>query len=470
MPYIWFWCNQEGILVLNMKFNSANEESRKDYIDWLFKSNKRYIRNFLLLYIIIYPIYSILDYYSVQSTLTIVLKVRLFVCLPFLVTAFILTYIQNFKPYVRIINSTALFIMNMSIVLMYAFFNLKDISLDIYYSGLIITIATLGISMSSIAIISIYICTTAVSFIFVSLFVHQLHLYDPLLFMRSSMFVFTAAALFIVVGVVIERFSIKLYKAQKNIVHEKDEFSDQIIALEQLNDTKNRFFRIISHDLRSPFTSLIGYFDILLRDHKKEFKVKKDDLEKIYLHTRRTYNLLNNLLNWSKTQLNKYTFKQEENKLNDIFCDNDSLYREIANQKQIKITHVFPDDAKVYCDKEMITTIVRNLLFNAIKYTKPEGEIFLKGTKRGENKMEIAVIDNGVGINSKDISKILNPKEHYTKKGTHDEKGAGIGLLMCYDLLKKHDTELQIESKKNVGSKFFFTLPIHPNINKNETS
>ncbi|MGQ1787864.1 MULTISPECIES: sensor histidine kinase [unclassified Saccharicrinis] len=360
----------------------------------------------------------------------------------------------------RIINATALLGMNLSILFMYASLNPADTSFDTYYSGLIITIATLGLSMSSITLINIYIGISAFSFILISYLVHKLHVYDMFLFVTSSAYVVVASGLFMVAGVVIERFSLKLYRAQKNISQEKEEIIVQKDNLENLNQTKDRFFNIISHDLRSPFTSLIGYFDILLRNDKTEFKVKKSDIEKIYLHTRRTYNLLNNLLNWSKAQLNQYAFKPKQYDLNEIFSENRSLYREIAKQKEINITHSFPDDAKLFCDKDMIVTIVRNLIFNAIKYTKAGGDIFLTGKQVSDNEMEIAVIDSGIGISKKDIELILSPNTHITRKGTHNEEGAGIGLIICNDILKMHDSRIQIESRKNVGSKFYFVLPI----------
>ena len=236
------------------------------------------------------------------------------------------------------------------------------------------------------------------------------------LFVSSSIYVIVASGLFIVAGIVIERFSLKLYKAQQNISQEKEEITQQKDNLENLNQTKDRFFSIISHDLRSPFTALIGYFDVLLRNEKNEFKVKKSDIEKIYLHTRRTYNLLNNLLSWSKAQLNQYVFKPKQYHLNEIFSENRSLYREIAKQKEIKITHSFPSGSKIYCDKDMIVTIVRNLIFNAIKYTKTKGEIFVTGRQVSENEMEIAIIDNGIGISKEDIQLILSPNSHIIKR------------------------------------------------------
>ena len=443
-----------------MEFNSRNGESRQDYVKWLFEGNKHYIRNLLLLYIGFFPAFAIVDYFSYSDPFVNIFNPRVLLAAPLLIAAFASSYVDRLVPYIRTIYATVLFALNFSIIILYASAEHNSPLLYSYYSILIITIATLGLSMSCIALINTYIGITATSFIAVSYFVHELHIRDTFLFARSTLYILIASGLFIAAGIIIERFSVKLYKAQKNIVHEKNEISGQKEALENLNATKDRFFRIISHDLRSPFTSLIGYFDLLLRNDKKNVTVKKEDIQKIYLHTRRTYNLLNNLLNWSKTQLNQYAFKPEQYSLNDIFSENELLYQEIANQKDITITHAFPPNAKAYCDKEMIVTIVRNLLFNAIKFTKPRGEIFLTGTKRSDNKIELAVIDNGVGISDNDIEMILNPNVHLTKEGTHQEKGAGIGLIICNDLLKKHDTKLQIESKKTwaVSFSLFYRL------------
>ncbi|WP_158027284.1 sensor histidine kinase [Labilibacter marinus] len=448
-----------GILV--MEYNRDKGESRLDYILWLFESNKHYIRNLLLLYTCFYPIFALLDYYTYPNTEASVISFQMFVGVPFLITAYILSYVKKLRPYIRIINATALLAMNLNVVYIYANIDANSVALDTYYSGLMITLATLGLSMSCIGIVVIYAIISAGSFILVSCLVHQLHIHDSHLFIRSTKYILEAAGMFVVISIVIERFSFKLYKAQKGISLEKDSLVNQNDVLENLNDTKDRFFSIISHDLRSPFTALIGYFEILLRNKDKEFKVKKDDIQKIYLHTRRTYNLLNNLLNWSKAQLDQYTFEPKQYNLNDIFIENELLYKEIANQKEIVISHHFPDNASVYCDKEMVMTIIRNLIFNAIKFTKAGGNIYLKGIVVDENKMELAVIDDGIGISDEDIKMILNPSQHFTKEGTYNEKGAGIGLVICNDLLKKHHSKLQIESRKNIGSKFSFIIPMH---------
>lgn len=437
------------------------EDIKRDYTYWLFKSNKHYIRNLLLLYISIYPLFSILDYYASSTSFFTNIHIRLFIGLPLLIVAYTCTFIPKLIPYIRTINATALLVMNLSISIMYASLSPTNGAFDNYFSGLIITIATLGLSMSKILLINTYIIISALTFMCISFFVHNLHIENPLLFIRSSTFITVASGLFMVSSGVIERFSLKLFNTQECISREKDRISHQKDTLENLNQTKDRFFSIISHDLRSPFTSLIGYFDILLNNDKQEFKVKKEDIQKIFLHTRRTYNLLNNLLNWSKTQLNQYNHKPQQYNLNEIFSENSSLYREIANQKEIKITHSFPNGSKVYCDKEMIATIVRNLIFNAIKFTRSNGEIHLTGKQISDNELEIAVVDNGIGISDTDIENILSTSAHHTQAGTHNEKGAGIGLIICNDILKKHHSRMQIESKKNIGSKFFFILPIN---------
>ncbi|GAF05505.1 sensor histidine kinase [Saccharicrinis fermentans] len=451
-----------------MTWNRKRGESQHDYALWLFNSNKHYIRNLLLLYMSFYPLFAVIEHYGASGSFFSSTSTLLISSLPFLLVAYISTFVKRYTPYIRIINATALLGMSISILSMYASLSPYQTSFNTYYSSLIITIATLGLSMSSKTLICIYISLSACTFILISSFVHKLYLIDMFLFVSSTTYVIVASGLFMVAGIVIERFSLKLYKAQKNISQEKEKITQQKDNLENLNQTKDRFFSIISHDLRSPFTALIGYFDVLLRNEKNEFKVKKSDIEKIYLHTRRTYNLLNNLLSWSKAQLNQYVFEPKQYFLNEIFSENRSLYREIAKQKEIKIIHSFPNGAQVYCDKDMVITIIRNLIFNAIKYTKTKGEIFVTAKQLSENEMEIAIIDNGIGISKEDIKMILSPNTHITKKGTHNEKGAGIGLIICNDILKMHHSKIQIESRKNVGSKFFFIIPIHADNEKNK--
>ncbi|TLX77430.1 HAMP domain-containing histidine kinase [Labilibacter sediminis] len=445
----------------DMERHSAikDQSNNHEFILWLFKSNQSYIKNLLIVYIIFFPAFSLLDYYSTDGSFNATIIIRLGIGLPALLIAFICSYIKKLYRYIRFINATALLVMNLCICLMYCYIQPEEDAFNSYYAGLIITIATIGISMSSFKLSSLYIGISGVSFIAISYFVHDLHNSNIHLFIKSSTYILVASFLFAITSNIIERFSLKLYHAQIQISNERDKITNEKEILENLNTTKDRFFRIISHDLRSPFTSLIGYFDILLRNNQSEFKVKKEDIRQIYLHIRRTYNLLNNLLNWSKTQLNQYKFVKEEYLLEEILSENKSLYNQIANQKNISIIQDFPTDAKVYCDKEMIMVIVRNLLFNAIKFTDTNGKIVIKGTLHTNNITEIAVIDSGIGISKENIELILNPNEYITTKGTSNETGSGIGLIICHDLLQKHNSRLQIESETNVGSKFFFNLP-----------
>ncbi len=437
-------------------------ESKRTYTRWLFESNKHYIRNLLLLYMSLYPVLAFVNNFGLTKPFASFTNPYFWASLPLMIGAYVCTYVDKYIPFIRIIFATALFTISLNISLIYSSISPSNSAIDAYYTAFILTIAMIGLSMSSLHLIITYIGISTLSFLSVSVFVHRLDVSNPHLFLRSSLFVLMASGLFMAAGVIVESFLLKLYKAQKTITQEKEQISDQKDTLENLNETKDRFFNIISHDLRSPFTSLIGYFDLLLRNDGKDFKAKKEDIEKMYLHIRRTYNLLNNLLNWSKTQLNEYVHKPKRYKLAPIFLENRSLYREIANQKGIKIVHAYSDNAMVYCDKEMIATIIRNLVFNAIKFTKPHGEIHLTAKQIGENEMEIAVVDNGIGISDKEIEMVLNPSTHHVTKGTHNEKGSGIGLIICNDILKKHHSKMQIESKKNVGSKFFFILPIYP--------
>ncbi|SMO86414.1 Signal transduction histidine kinase [Saccharicrinis carchari] len=445
-----------------MNCSRKRREITRKYTRWLFENNKQYIRNLLLMYMSLYPIFAVLHSYGTSKPFSTLASLSFFAGLPLLIAAYVCTFIDKCVPYIRTINATAFLGVSLNITLTYAYHILGYDTLDSYYTILVISLAMLGLSMSKVLLINLYIALSAILFILISVFVHELPTYNSHLFVRSSTYVIVASGLFTMAGLVIDRFLFKLFCAQKNITKEIVKISDQKDTLENLNETKDRFFSIISHDLRSPFTSLIGYFDILLRNDGKEFKVRKDDIEKIYLHVRRTYNLLNNLLNWSKTQLNEYEHKPKRYKLGPIFAENRSLYREIASQKGIKITHSYPRNAMVYCNKEMIATIIRNLIFNAIKFTRSRGEIHLSARQIGENEIEIAVKDNGIGMHDKDIDKVLNPTIHHVKKGTHSEKGAGIGLIICNDILKKHNSKMQIESKRNVGSKFFFVLPIYP--------
>jgi signal transduction histidine kinase len=341
---------------------------------------------------------------------------------------------------------------------MYYHSNPANPGFESFYISLILAIATIGISMSGVFLSSLYITFSGSIFMLISIFKHHIYEYNQYLFIKSITYVVIGSGLFIITAIIIEKFSYKLFCTQMRIRKERDDISTEKEKFKKLNIKKDKLFSIISHDLRSPFNSLLGYFGIILKDESEKIEVNRNDIQQIYLQTRRTYNLLNNLLSWSNSQLSKKSFSPQLHIAQDVILENHTLFTEIALQKGILLEYHVPENLTIFCDKEMIMAILRNLIFNAIKFTSPGGEINVTCKDVQNNKVEIAVSDSGVGIDNSDINKILNTSEYYSTKGTSNEEGSGIGLMICQEFLQKNHSTLKIKSKKNEGSTFYFNI------------
>jgi PAS domain S-box-containing protein len=237
---------------------------------------------------------------------------------------------------------------------------------------------------------------------------------------------------------------------------------DSEAKLRESNNTKDKFFSIIAHDLKSPFQSILGCSEILEMNHKEYNEEKRGEIIKlITMSAKRAYGLLENLLTWSRSQSGMIDYKPEKLQLNVVLLDTIFDLQVYADQKDIKINNQITNDELVFADKNMISTILRNLISNAIKFTQQNGIVTLGAQKTAEtNFTEIWVKDTGIGI-PKDIMDNLFriDKKVFTTSGTANEKGTGLGLILCKEFVEKHGGEIRVESKPEKGSIFSFTIP-----------
>jgi PAS domain S-box-containing protein len=233
--------------------------------------------------------------------------------------------------------------------------------------------------------------------------------------------------------------------------------------LQKLNQTKDEFFSIISHDLRSPFNSILGYTDILKNEHTS---MAKNDLtfivESLYQSTRNIYTLLNNLLQFSRFQIGKMDFEPEELNLKEILEKNIKTIEGNALQKNIEITKEIENDSNIYADENMINSVLQNLIDNAIKFTSRGGQISIKAYPNNK-VIRIYVEDNGVGMSEETVSKLFNLNSKNSTPGTENEIGTGLGLLLTKEFIEKNGGSLRVESELGKGSKFIVTLPLSGN-------
>lgn len=243
------------------------------------------------------------------------------------------------------------------------------------------------------------------------------------------------------------------------ISKQKEELEIQRRELEALNTTKDKFFAIIAHDLKNPFSTVLGLSELLAR----EFETFEPDklkvfIEQIYKYSNNTYNLLENLLQWSMLQTGRMPLRPKLISFNEIITENVELLRGNANQKGIKVYISTIDETFVYVDLNMITTVVRNLLTNAIKFTPLNGEININVVNDGLF-LKVLVKDNGVGISEHDQINLFKIDSNPTTIGTSQEKGTGLGLILCKDFVERNGGAIWVESQLDKGSSFFFTIP-----------
>jgi signal transduction histidine kinase len=227
----------------------------------------------------------------------------------------------------------------------------------------------------------------------------------------------------------------------------------------EIISTNGKFLSIIAHDLRSPFSSIIGILE-LLKLSLKEFN--KDEIEEyinlIYNSANNTLVLLDNLLQWAIAQNIEKTFKPVKINLYDLLLEEIENLKTLAQQKQITMVETIEPELNVTADLQMIKTILRNLISNAIKYTNRYGKIVISAS--GNNRfVEVAVKDNGIGISPEDKMKMFKVEHLHSTPGTHNEKGTGLGLLLCKEFVELHGGNLLLESEAGNGSRFAFTLP-----------
>ncbi len=230
-------------------------------------------------------------------------------------------------------------------------------------------------------------------------------------------------------------------------------------ALKKSNADKDKFFSIISHDLKSPFQGIMGMSDLLnesFYELTNEEQVEFNGL--LNKSIKNVYALIEQLLEWSRVQTGRMEFKPEIVNLKSIYSNVTSVALISAQKKGISIKYEVDKNIYVFADSMMVETVLRNLLANAIKFSSNNGIIKIIA-KPIDNKILIKVKDSGIGMTEEVQKKLFKIEEHHTSMGTEGEKGTGLGLILCKDLITKNGGEIWVESEQRVGSTFFFTLP-----------
>jgi signal transduction histidine kinase len=246
--------------------------------------------------------------------------------------------------------------------------------------------------------------------------------------------------------------------------NEEIEKQNMMIALknEQLSDTiqlKNKIFSVIAHDLRSPVVNILYMLNLL---KEKEYKEKYDTFADASIqYAQLVISLLENMLVWGRGQEDKIKFSPEERDLADIILTNLSIFKETSDKKEISVNFTQVGNSVAFFDKDLLDIVIRNLLSNAVKYTPRGGRIsiLLKTKNTTDDVIMLKICDNGVGISNTKQKYLFTSTEIESSSGTENEKGTGLGLKLCHELVKINHGSISVESKEGEGTCFNITLP-----------
>jgi signal transduction histidine kinase len=246
------------------------------------------------------------------------------------------------------------------------------------------------------------------------------------------------------------------YKQKKQ---SNEKLSNLNLQLNDLNSTKDKFFSIIAHDLKSPFLGLMGYSQIL----SEEYSELKEDERKTYIGyiydlTKSSYSLLENLLEWARLQTGKIDYTPADHNMYDVLNSTIEMLKTTALNKRISIDSFITNEFAVHADKYMLQAIVRNLISNSIKFTQPNGRIEVRAA-RENGCIILSVKDDGVGMTRETIDSLFKIDKSTSTKGTMNEEGTGLGLILCKEMVEMNNGRIWAESEGQ-GSTFSFSLPM----------
>jgi len=235
---------------------------------------------------------------------------------------------------------------------------------------------------------------------------------------------------------------------------------EQAEKLKELNATKDKFFSIIAHDLRSPFNGILALSDLLRNEvHELDTESIKDYADHIYISAHQAFDLLENLLNWANTQQGSIPFSPSRLCINEVIDREIDHLMTVAEQKSISLSNITDEKVTIEADEKMLETVVRNLISNAIKFTHQGGSITV-GVNQKTEHVDIVISDTGVGMSEEAIDHLFKMEKGNTTIGTQNETGTGLGLIICKEFVERHGGSIMVESVIGKGSQFHVMLPL----------
>ena len=251
-------------------------------------------------------------------------------------------------------------------------------------------------------------------------------------------------------------------RLERLVVERTNEIQRKNDQLKDLNSTKDKLFSIISHDLRSPFSAILGFQDLLVNNYFEYSEDERIDMiRQVHTTTNQVYSLVENLLSWAKIQTSNIHQYPVVFNVKEIVLDKLGLYRKIAETKGISFNDQLPDDLVAFADINLLRTTLRNLVNNSIKFTSVGGNILITAI-RDNHFIKISVVDSGTGMTQEQIDSLFNLEKTRSKHGTNGEEGSGLGLVLCKEFTERNKGSITVESQPGKGSTFSFTVPAMP--------
>ncbi len=258
----------------------------------------------------------------------------------------------------------------------------------------------------------------------------------------------------------IDKHTKELQERNEELVQLNSSINDAYQQVESITKSKEKLFSVLAHDLKSPFNALIGITE-LLNDAENELEedVKSELIQELYQTSTGTFRLIENILDWTRSESGNLKVKPTNIRLSEQVQEALRVITTTANQKEISIETDIPEDMEIYADQAMVATILRNLLTNAVKFSEKRSKVRIAASSEGKFA-QIAVIDQGIGIPPDKLEHLFNIEKAESTRGTSNEKGSGLGLLLCYEFARKNSGQLSVLSTAGKGSTFTLKIPL----------
>lgn len=424
-----------------------------------FDSSLRITRVGLILGIVLYSLFGLFDPLLLPQSYQKLFWIRYLIVLPGLVLCFCLTYVKKVNRFNQLISFCAMLI-GFSGMLICMYYGSSDPAIQfVYFTGLILLVSFGPMLLALNTFFTVLSISIAI-IVFV-LFINQAACVDSnylacTIFLEQLAFLLSAGLL----GSIIQFFITKLQQKEKNnllkITRKKNQLEQYSKKLKNADEVKNKLLSIISHDIKGPLASIRGILYLYSTDmiSNQEFK---DHSKKLELLLSSTGNLLDNLLFWSIYQGSKTPLSLKQSKIFDLVTENFNLYHFVSQNKSTKLINKVDESLSIAIDKTLINLVLRNLISNAVKFTE-NGNIMVY-TKLMDSTLSIIVEDTGTGMSVEQIDRIYEWNERNSISGTRNEKGTGIGLIICKEFIEKHGGRLRVESRLSEGTKIAIELP-----------